>query len=124
MRTALHISLLGPLVIERDGQPLPDSAWRSRQERRLLLILLAARGARVPTDRLLDWLWPDAERSSGAITLRSAISGLRHTLENESSARASSRYILTRPGGYAWNIESGAWVDAEEFLALTADEGR
>jgi len=123
MADELHIFLLGPLVVQRGGRVLPDSAWRSRQERRLLLILLAAGGARVPIDRLLDWLWPDADRSAGATTLRSAISGLRHTLELPSSARASSRYILTRSGGYAWNTESGAWVDAEEFLALT-DERR
>src|SRR5436190_8042736 len=119
MADDLHIFLLGPLVVQRSGRVLPDSVWRSRQERRLLLILLGARGARVPNDRLLDWLWPDADRSSGATTLRSAISGLRHTLEHESGARASSRYILTRAGGYAWNTESGAWVDSEEFLALT-----
>src|SRR4051794_5820173 len=121
MADELQIFLLGPLVVQRGGQILPDSMWRSRQERRLLLILLAARGARVPFDRLLDWLWPDADRSAGAITLRSAVSGLRHTLESAGSARASSRYILTRSGGYAWNSESGAWVDAEEFLALTDD---
>src|SRR5215212_8496444 len=119
MSAELHIALLGRLSVTLGGQELPDSAWRSRQERRLLLILLAARGARVPVDRLLDWLWPGADQSAGATTLRSAISGLRHTLEHESGARASSRYILTRAGGYAWNTESGAWVDSEEFLALT-----
>src|SRR5258706_8525831 len=119
MADELKIFLLGPLVVQCGGQVLPDSAWRSRQERRLLLILLAARGARVPIDRLLDWLWPDADRSAGATTLRSAISGLRHMLEIASSGRASARYILTRAGGYAWNTESGAWVDGEEFVALT-----
>src|SRR5215207_3798010 len=119
MADELRFFLLGPLIIQRSGRVLSDSAWRSRQERRLLLILLAARGARVPVDHLLDWLWPDADRTAGATTLRSAISGLRHTLEIASGARASSRYILTRSGGYAWNTESGAWVDAEEFLALT-----
>ena len=122
MSAELQIALLGRLFITLGGQELLDSAWRSRQERRLLLILLAARGARVPIERLLDWLWPDADQSAGATTLRSAISGLRHTLEHESGARASSRYILTRDGGYAWNTASGAWVDAEEFLALTDRE--
>src|SRR5215211_7596498 len=99
MADELQIFLLGPIVVQRGGQLLPDSAWRSRQERRLLLILLAARGARVPIERLLDWLWPDADRAAGATTLRSTISGLRHTLERTSGARASSRYILTRSGG-------------------------
>src|SRR5688500_17729018 len=87
MADDLQISLLGPLVVRRDGRVLPDNAWRSRQEHRLLGILLAARGARVPLGRLLDWLWPDADRTAGSTTLRSAISGLRHTLEPESGAR-------------------------------------
>src|SRR6266545_1279898 len=122
MSDDLRIALLGPLVVMRGGRALPDSAWRSRQDRRLLGILLTVRGARVPVDRLIEWLWPGADPLVAATTLRSTISGLRHTLEPESGARASSRYILTRPGGYAWNAESGASVDVEEFLALTADE--
>src|SRR2546428_601487 len=100
MSADLHIALLGPLAITRAGQAIPDSVWRSRQERRLLGILLTARGARVPAERLIDWLWPNALPEAGAITLRSAISSLRHTLDS-GSARASTRYILTRHGGYA-----------------------
>jgi len=119
MSAELRIALLGPLAVTLLGRELPDNAWRSRQERRLLEILLTARGKRVPTDRLIEWLWPDADHFAAATTLRSAISGLRHTLEPDSSARASSRYILTRPGGYAWNGDSGAWLDLDEFLALT-----
>jgi DNA-binding SARP family transcriptional activator len=123
MSADLRIALLGPLIVTIDGRPLPDSAWRSRQERRLLSILLGTRGARVPAERLLDWLWPDADHHTAATTLRSAISSLRHTLD-PTGARASSRYILTRPGGYAWNTQGGAWVDAHEFLALTDDRAR
>jgi DNA-binding SARP family transcriptional activator len=119
MAAELHIALLGPLAVTLHGETLPDGAWRSRQERRLLGILLTARGTRVSTERLLDWLWPGADPAAAATTLRSTISGLRHTLEPAGGARASSRYILTRPGGYAWNSASGAWVDLEAFLALT-----
>jgi DNA-binding SARP family transcriptional activator len=121
MANNLQIALLGPMVVKRGNRILPHSAWRSRQARRLLSILLAARGARVPVDRLLEWLWPDADRATAATTLRSTVSGLRRTLELEGSARASSYYILTQPGGYAWNAESDAWVDIEEFTALTDD---
>src|SRR5262245_8518996 len=113
MTDDLYIALLGPLAVLRGGRALPDGVWRSRQERRLLGILLAAHGQRVSTERLLEWLWPDAGRTAGAVTLRSAISGLRRTLEPESGARASSHYILTRPGGYAWNAQSSAKVDVD-----------
>src|SRR5262245_21693303 len=118
----LRITLLGPLTLARGGRALPESIWRSRQERRLLCMLITARGARVPAERLIEQLWPKADRVAAAISLRSAISSLRRTLEPDGEARASAHYILTGPSGYAWNRSSGAWIDAEVFLALTAGD--
>src|SRR4051812_7881633 len=60
MADDLRISLLGSLALERGGVALPESIWRSRQEPRLLGILLTMRGARVPAERLIEWLWPGA----------------------------------------------------------------
>jgi DNA-binding SARP family transcriptional activator len=122
MSTKLRIALLGPLMVTRGEQTLHERDWRSRPERRLLGMLLVARGARVPAEQLIEWLWPDAPPDTAAITLRSAISSLRRTLDGDRGARASTRYILTRQGGYAWNLESGAWLDLDDFLALTAEE--
>ncbi|MCS6841489.1 MAG: AAA family ATPase [Roseiflexus sp.] len=118
MEEALRIALFGTLTVQVNGRPLPDSAWRSRQERRLLALLIAARGRVIAADRLCEWLWPGSDSAGAAVNLRSAISSLRRVLEPEAD-RASRRYILTRPGGYAWNVESGARIDVEEFLALT-----
>lgn len=118
MEEALRIELFGTLTVYVHGRPLPDSAWRSRQERRLLALLIAARGRVIAADRLCEWLWPGSDSASAAVNLRSAISSLRRFLEPEAE-RASHRYILTRSGGYAWNMESGARIDVEAFLALT-----
>jgi DNA-binding SARP family transcriptional activator len=118
MEEALRIELFGTLNVQVDGHSLPDSAWRSRQERRLLAMLAAARGRLIAADRLYEWLWPGSDSASAAVNLRSAISSLRRILEPEAN-RASRRYILTRSGGYAWNMESGAWIDVDEFLVLT-----
>lgn len=121
MSNDLHIRVLGPLTLARGGHKLPEAIWRSRQERRLLGMLLAARGRPVPAARLIERLWPDAEPGPASTTLRSTVSALRHALEPAGGARASSRYVITRPGGYAWNSTSSAWVDLDEFLALTDD---
>ncbi len=124
MTDTLRIALLGPLVVWRGDQPLPDTVWRSRQERRLLALLLTVRGQALSADQIIDRLWPDADPAGAATTLRSAISSLRRTLEPDLPPRAASRYILTRHAGYAWNSASGAWIDVDEFLACLAEEGR
>jgi DNA-binding SARP family transcriptional activator len=111
----LEIRLFGPLAVVRGGRPLPEAAWHSRQERRLLGALLTHRGAAIPAERLIDWLWPGGGASAG--TLRSAVSNLRRALEPDAAARAPHRYILTRQGGYAWNTASRTWIDVDEFLA-------
>lgn len=118
MEAPLRIALFGSLTVQIGDRTLPDSVWRSRQEQRLLAILAASRGRVIAAGRLCEWLWPDSDSASASVNLRSAISNLRRVLEPEAD-RASHRYILTRSGGYAWNSESGAWVDVDEFLALT-----
>ncbi len=118
MGALLRIALFGSLTVQIGDRTLPDSVWRSRQEQRLLAILAASRGRVIAARRLCEWLWPDSDSASASVNLRSAISNLRRVLEPEAD-RASHRYILTRSGGYAWNSESGAWIDVDEFLALT-----
>jgi hypothetical protein len=46
MSADLRMTTFGPLIGARSGHILPERAWRSRQERRLLGLLLTAR---VPT---------------------------------------------------------------------------
>jgi DNA-binding SARP family transcriptional activator len=118
MNAPLRVALFGALTVQIGDRTLPDSVWRSRQEQRLLAILAATRGRVIAAGRLCEWLWPDSDSASASVNLRSAISNLRRVLEPEAD-RASRRYILTRSGGYAWNRESGAWIDVDEFLTLT-----
>ncbi len=111
MAPELRIQMLGPFAAVLDGRAL---TWRSRQERRLLLMLLAARGSDLPTETIIERLWPDAAPQTAGVSLRSAMSSLRRTLEPDLPPRAPSRYILTRPTGYAWQMGSG-WIDADAF---------
>jgi DNA-binding SARP family transcriptional activator len=120
MATVFHIRLLGSLSLERDGKPLPDQSWRSQQERRLLAILLARRGKRTTAEQLAEWLWPASDLAAALLTLRSAVSSLRRTLE-PAAARASNHYIRTAGGGYAWNTAAPVWLDIDAFLALAND---
>ncbi len=114
----LRIYLLGPLRVERDGTLLPERAWRSRQERRLLVALISTRTVPIPAVRLIEWFWPTTDAETASVTLRSAISSLRRTLSPNAS-RASNQYIQTRSGGYRWNHSADAWIDLEVFYACS-----
>lgn len=113
----LRVRMFGRFEVWRGEEPIPESAWFTRRAKQLLKILLLARGKPVPSDQLLDWLWPHADPQRAAITLRSTVHALRRALEPDRPARAS-RYILARPPGYAADPEAPIWVDVWAFEDL------
>jgi DNA-binding SARP family transcriptional activator len=59
--------ILGSLEVHRGGRPVPLGA---PGQRALLAILLLRRGQVVPTDVLVDELWPDAPPRTAAQIVR------------------------------------------------------
>lgn len=57
----VRVVTLGGFGVEVDGDPVPTSAWGSRNARRLCKRLVAARGWPVPREELIDMLWPDED---------------------------------------------------------------
>jgi len=112
----LHIQLLGTFVVTRDGIPLTDKAWRSRQTRTILKILLVKPGAVVTSDQLLDYLWPNEREATARRRLHVRISDLRRLLPQPSP-------ILTVDGGYRFDPETDYVLDVIEFEQLV-ENGR
>jgi DNA-binding SARP family transcriptional activator/TolB-like protein len=73
----LRIALLGPLVIEVDGQ---DSPRLPKKARALVAYLAAQKGAVVPRERAADLLWPDQDAQLGRHSLRNCLLELRRAL--------------------------------------------
>jgi DNA-binding SARP family transcriptional activator len=113
----LQISTLGTLQVVRDGHPVAESDWHTRQARQLLKILITERPRPVATDRLIEILWPNSTPNAAATTLRSAINALRNVLEPNRANRAPSRYIHTQAPGYAFRMHPDIWLDVEIFEA-------
>lgn len=113
----LQISTLGTLQVVRDGHPVAESDWHTRQARQLLKILVTERPRPVATDRLIEILWPNSTPNAAATTLRSAINALRNVLEPNRANRAPSRYIHTQAPGYAFRIHPDIWLDVQIFEA-------
>ena len=65
-RPVLEVRALGPLEILRDGEPLPDDAWRYARPRELLLYLMAHKDGRT-RDQIGLVFWPEASAMIGRV---------------------------------------------------------
>jgi len=111
MMSSLRIHLLGAFKVFRDGQLLTAGEWRSQQTRTILKLLLAQRGHVVPTDQLLEVLWPGEGPDTARRRLHVRISQLRRALDPDDP----SACILTVAGGYTFNPEADCWLDVADF---------
>src|SRR5262249_48082707 len=76
-RVATPVCGLGALAIARGGEP---TRLGSRQQRRLLAVLVIHANEVVSTDRLVDVLWGEDSPASSMHSLQTLLSRLRATL--------------------------------------------
>jgi DNA-binding SARP family transcriptional activator/DNA-binding CsgD family transcriptional regulator/tetratricopeptide (TPR) repeat protein len=87
------------------------------KQRAVVALLLLARGAVVPADRLIDSLWGDDPPPSAVGALQAHISHLRRRLEPGRQARSESAVLRRHGPGYALRVDPDA-VDAWRFEQL------
>ncbi|WP_395106988.1 BTAD domain-containing putative transcriptional regulator [Actinomadura sp. SCN-SB] len=87
------------------------------RQRSVLARLVAARGAMVPADRLVEDLWPGEAPLSAPAGLQSFVSHLRRALEPGRPPRTPARVLVTAPPGYALRLADDD-VDAWRFESL------
>jgi pentatricopeptide repeat protein len=74
----IDVRLMGPLEVRRSDGLLADPAeWRTAKTRDLFRILVLEQGRVVCTERILEALWPGADRAHGAASIRTAASRIR-----------------------------------------------
>lgn len=104
----LHLALLGPVRMWRDGTEVPLG---SPQQRAVLAVLLLHEGRVVPGEELVDALWGDVPPKGAWGTLRTYVSRLRQVFAGSAVA------IKTAGTGYAVQTPPGS-VDAVVFRTL------
>jgi DNA-binding SARP family transcriptional activator len=97
-RGELVIRLFGPLSVEDGPRLLGPRDLGGSRPKHVLEILLAARGHRVPTDRLADLLWGDEPPKSAAGSLQTFVSVLRHHLASD--RERARELVITEPEAY------------------------
>ncbi len=115
--------LLGRVRLAVGDRPIPDTAWPRRTARSLLLLLLATPGHRLPRDRVLDLLWPEASPKTALNALYVALSGLRSVLEPGRPVGRASAYVEVGAEVVGLWSDPGLWVDADAFEATLAAAG-
>ena len=103
----VEFGILGPLVLWNDGSEVPIGAPKQRA---LLALLLLRRGELVPTEVLVEDLWPDRTAPATAVkAVQVYVSQLRKALRKG--------VLETHPAGYALHLEPDA-LDAARFEGL------
>jgi predicted ATPase/DNA-binding SARP family transcriptional activator len=125
----LQAVLLGPVHLAVGDRALPVNAWPRRSARTLLLLLLAHPTHRLPRDRVLDLLWPDATPDTANASLRKAVHGLRRVLEPALRSGRASAYIEVAGETVGLRPDAARRIDVDLFeqtlaAASPSDPGR
>jgi DNA-binding SARP family transcriptional activator len=118
---ALVISLFGPLVIREGRRSLGDRDLGGARPKQVLEILLAARGHRVPIDRLADLLWGERLPQDPAAALQTFVSVLRRRLSPD--RRRARELVVTEPDAYRFAVEL-VDLDLDRFDQLLERSGQ
>ncbi len=102
-RERLKIRLFGPLAIEDGACFLGAGDLGGSRPKQVLQILIAARGHRVPNDRLSDLLWGEDPPQNAAGSLQTFISVLRRQLTPD-RARARA-LVITEAEAYRFGSD-------------------
>jgi len=110
----IYVKVLGPTVVEVDGERLPEAALGGRL-RQVLEILAVNAGQPVPKEVLADHIWDGSPPPTYLGTLESYVCVLRKRLGLTGGRRSS---LATRDRGYVLDGPD-VRVDLEDFRALT-----
>jgi DNA-binding SARP family transcriptional activator len=112
--TPVRICVLGGFEVFVGGRPVPLPAWRSRQARSLVKILVARRGRPIPRLELRELLWPDDEQHRTAHRLSVLLSAVRTVLD-PSRLWPAEHHVRADLAG-VWLDTDHVAVDVEELI--------
>jgi DNA-binding SARP family transcriptional activator len=112
----VEFRLLGPLDVVIDGRSVRLGGVKQRT---LLAILVLHANEVVPTDRLIDELWPEETPASALNTLQGYVSRLRKALDPD-GRNGGAATIAFRPPGYVLTAPREQ-IDAYRFEQLVAE---
>ena len=122
-RKTLDIKTFGTFSIKVDGHSITDISSRSGKIWTLFKYIISHRSSPIPTDRLINILWPEDEVEKPINALFTLVYRLRNLLNEPFDERQN--FIIFHHDCYIWNKDAPYTLDAEQFedsiAALDAD---
>ena len=115
----LAIRCLGQFELQRQGALITPEAFKRRKALTLLKILLLHAGRPVPSEALIEWLWPESDPETGANRLYVIVHHLREMIEPSGSGSGRD-VIRTSTDHYIFAPAVPCWLDLAEFRAAIA----
>ena len=109
----LSLSLLGPLQVTLDGQPV--TGFKSNKVRALLAYLAVEADRPHRREVLAGLLWPDKPERAARANLRNALANLRKALGDRD---ASPPYLQITRETIQFSLASDHWLDVAAFQTL------
>jgi len=110
----LRIFTMGQFSLAIAGEGLQVESWKRKQAAVVLKILVSHLGRPVHRERLIEWLWPEADVDRGWERLKVTISFLRSKLK---AGGASAETIETVGQSYLLRRDA-VWIDSDAFCSL------
>jgi len=119
------VRLVGELDVRRygpDSASAPATGLGSRKARRLFAFLAASRGQLVPTDRIVDVLWPDGPPRRPAQDVATLVSRLRAALGPGVIVGGREGYRLGGPPDVRVDMDEAARCDRVALMLRNRPE--
>ncbi len=110
----MRVSTFGNFSISSAGKGLNVESWKRKQAVLVLKCLINQLNRPVHRERLIEWIWPDADPLRGWQRLKVAVSFLRSMLRKHGVTSATIDTI-----GQTYLLRSeGVWLDSAAFVSL------
>ena len=115
------VRLFGPIAVSVGERTLGPRDFGGARPKQVLEILLSARGAMVPVDRIAELLWGEELPTNASGSVHTFVSALRRHLCSD--PRSSRQLVVTERGAYRFAVEQ-AEIDLDRFDELLERAGR
>jgi len=112
----LVIETLGVFSVRVGDKFLSDNSPRAGQVWRLFKYIITNRNTPIPTEKLIDLLWPDGDVDNPIKALYTLVYRLRVLLNEHFDKKQV--FITFQHNSYIWNKNSNYWLDSEVFENL------